>query len=138
MMQGNEVLRFLKGLTLVAILAAVILPGMQYFLSSKITLMVNQWIANISPYARVSYENIDIGLRGTINLRNATVDLQFGQQPKLEIQRISLRFPELYDLYQLSLKGDYSLVPESLAVELQGMNLFFLDTPLLEAFFQEE
>lgn len=137
MMQGNEVLRFLKGLTLVAILAAVILPGMQYFLSSKITLMVNQWIANISPYARVSYENIDIGLRGTINLRNATVDLQFGQQPKLEIQRISLRFPELYDLYQLSLKGDYSLVPESLAVELQGMNLFFLDTPLLEAHFSK-
>ncbi|WP_066013354.1 hypothetical protein [Endozoicomonas atrinae] len=118
MMQGNEVLRFLKGLTLVAILAAVILPGMKYFLSSKITLMVNQWIANISPYARVSYEIIDIDLSGIIKLRNATVDLQFGQQPKLEIQRISLRFPELYDLYQLALKGDYSLVPESLAVEL--------------------
>ena len=130
-------LRFLKGLTLVTILAAVILPGMKYFLSSKITLMVNQWIANISPYARVSYEIIDIDLSGIIKLRNATVDLQFGQQPKLKIQRISLRFPELYDLYQLALKGDYSLVPASLAVELQGMNLFFLDNPLLEAHFSK-
>ncbi len=124
-------LRFLKGFTIVAILVAIILPGMRYFLSSKITLMVNQWIANISPYARVSYENIDIDLAGAIKLRNATVDVQYGQQPNLKVQRISIRLPELYDFYQLVLKGDYSLVPDSLAIELQGMNLFFLDSPHL-------
>ncbi|ELT98578.1 hypothetical protein CAPTEDRAFT_186622, partial [Capitella teleta] len=94
--------------------------------------MVNQWIANISPYARVSYENIDIDLNGAIKLRNATVDVQYGQQPNLKVQRISIRFPELYDFYHLALKGDYSTVPDSLFVELQGMNLFFLDSPSLE------
>ncbi|MBO9482616.1 hypothetical protein J7439_14480 [Salinisphaera sp. G21_0] len=106
-----------------------------YFLSSKITLMVNQWVASLSPYARVSYEQIDIGLGGTIKLHNATIDLPSGQQHRLEIQRISLRFPELYGLYQPALTGDYSLIPQSLTVELQGMNLFFLDYPHLEAHF---
>lgn len=133
--QVNGVLRFLKGLTIAIILAVIILPGMSYFLSSKITLMVNQWIANISPYARISYEKIDLDLGGVITLRDATVDIQYGQQPNLAIQRISIRFPELFSLYRLALKDNYSQVPETLTLELQGMSLFFLESDHLAGHF---
>ncbi|MFK0572518.1 hypothetical protein [Endozoicomonas sp.] len=101
-------LRFLKGLIIITILAVIVLPGMKYFLSSKITLMVNQWIANISPYARISYEKIDIDLGGIITLRNASIDIQHDQQPNFEVQRILIRFPEWHRLFLLAMKGEHS------------------------------
>ncbi|WP_067514770.1 hypothetical protein [Endozoicomonas ascidiicola] len=127
--------RLLKGIFIVSVLLASIAAGMGYFFSNKIGLMANQWVANLSPYVRISYENLDVDLSGKVILNNAYVDIQNDTQPPIHVQRIVVRFPDIYGLYQMAMSGDFYHVPPRLNIEFQGARLFFLDNSRLASHF---
>ena len=128
-------LRFIKGIFIITAFLAVILPAMGFFLSSKISLMVNQWIAAISPYARVSYGAMDIDLNGQVTLFNTSVDFQNDDAPPVHIQQIQLSFPDLFNTYKMALNGESYQAPDILNIDLQGIRLFFLDSNQLSHHF---
>ena len=107
--------KVLLGLAVVALL----LGGVYYYYTNKISNRLDQAAAMAGPLVGLEYESVSLGLGGEVRING--LRLQAPNMPaELRVRQLALRAGNLYALWSLNRKLENGELPRSMGVALRG------------------
>ncbi len=115
--------RIIKGVIVIAIAGLIVWQAGSFYLERKLTKQLDELIVIASDMANIHYDQINVYPTGTISLSHLTITpLEDNDYPPVTMEKASVTFPNVVYMTKVALGKAETKMPESLTVNLEGLN----------------
>jgi len=112
----------MKKVLLFLFLLAAIIGGIKGFIYHKVTTQLNDAIAALSPFARISYSGVSSNLKGGVSVQDVKVKA-YGNGLELDIDEVAIKFPDIQTLMFIGEDLKKQKLPESMSLSLRHVRM---------------
>lgn len=112
----------MKKILLLLVLVAVVIGGIKGFIYYQVTSQLDDAIATLSPFARISYEGVSSDLQGGVSVQGVKVKA-YGNDLALDIDEVQVKFPDIQTLLFIGDDLKKQKPPESMSLSLNHMRM---------------
>ena len=129
---------FLKKLFVLILLLAGLAAGSKFILEYKLERQLEQAIASVSSRANVRYQSLEIDIDGGINIHGLSIEPRDNTLGRTWVDRVRISGGGKVFVVNTALQLSENTVPDVLSVELQGVDLGFLQSEFLASLVEQK
>jgi len=112
----------MKKILLLVVLVAAVIGGIKGFIYYKVTSQLNDAIAVLSPFARISYEGVSSGLDGGVTVEGVKVNA-YGNGLSVDVDEIAVKFPDIQTLLFIGEDLKKQVLPKEMNLSLRHVRM---------------
>jgi len=112
----------MKKVLLFLFLVAAIIGGIKGFIHYKVTSQLNDAIAALSPFARISYESVSSDLDGSVTVEGVKVN-GYGNGLSVDVDEIAVKFANIQTLLFIGEDLKNQKMPEEMSLSLRHVRM---------------
>ena len=112
----------MKKLLLVLVLIAAVIAGIKGFIYYKVTTQLDETIAALSPFARISYEGVSSDLSGAVMVEGVKISA-YGGGISANVDEVVVQFPDLQSLVFAGDQFEKQQLPERMNLRLNHLRM---------------